>query len=229
MLNMNGFSRVLKLLFVICLPLLFVSLSIRIVSTSEWFFERGFDAYGISQTTGLERAELVKAGKALISYFKTGEGSISIQVNKNGKSISLFNDRETAHLVDVKGLFDLNTKIGEAAGLYLIAYVLVLLARPRKGDMQRTASLFFGGSLLAVGLVLLLGIGSVIDFEALFIQFHLLSFNNDLWLLDPAKDYLIMMFPTGFWIDATLGVAALIAAQGLVVGGLSYGFLRRRR
>ncbi|MDD2471668.1 MAG: DUF1461 domain-containing protein, partial [Dehalococcoidales bacterium] len=49
----------------------------------------------------------------------------------------------------------------------------------------------------------------------------LISFSNDLWLLDPAKDYLIMMFPQGFWADAALLVAALTAGGAFLTGSAS--------
>jgi integral membrane protein (TIGR01906 family) len=58
---------------------------------------------------------------------------------------------------------------------------------------------------------------ALIDFNSIFYFFHILSFSNDLWLLDPATDYLIMMFPEGFFFDsAILMVATIIAAAILV-------------
>ena len=48
-------------------------------------------------------------------------------------------------------------------------------------------------------------VGVLIGFDDLFRQFHLLSFANDFWLLDPRTDHLIQMFPQGFWFDVTLG------------------------
>ena len=40
-----------------------------------------------------------------------------------------------------------------------------------------------------------------------FRYFHLISFTNDLWILDPRRDYLIMMFPQGFFFDSTMFIA----------------------
>ena len=55
--------------------------------------------------------------------------------------------------------------------------------------------------------VLLLGVSALavlVGFDALFRQFHVISFANDLWKLSPARDHLIQMYPRGFWFDATL-------------------------
>jgi uncharacterized membrane protein len=44
-----------------------------------------------------------------------------------------------------------------------------------------------------------------------------MSFSNDLWLLDPSKDYLIMMFPQGFFFDAAVFIIATIIIEALVL------------
>ena len=43
----------------------------------------------------------------------------------------------------------------------------------------------------------------------MFTQFHFLSFTNDLWMLDPRNDYLIIMFPQQFFFEATVFIGAL--------------------
>jgi integral membrane protein (TIGR01906 family) len=76
--------------------------------------------------------------------------------------------------------------------------------------------------------VLALGLGALFNFEWLFLQFHLLSFANDFWLLDPTRDYLIMLFPGGFWYDAFLFCALTIAAEAVILGGVG-GYLVSRK
>ncbi len=51
---------------------------------------------------------------------------------------------------------------------------------------------------LMVALVVLVGVLSFIDFDGLWTRFHQIAFRNDLWQLDPSKDYLIMLFPKPF-------------------------------
>jgi integral membrane protein (TIGR01906 family) len=75
------------------------------------------------------------------------------------------------------------------------------------------------------------GITSLFFFEQMFTQFHLIMFHNLYWLLDPSKDYLIMLFPEGFWVDAVyLGIVA-IAIEALLLGGLAWvvPFVWRKR
>ena len=74
-------------------------------------------------------------------------------------------------------------------------------------------------SWVTLGLMLLLGLSTMLNFDQLFLQFHLLSFTNDFWLLDPSRDYLIMLFPGGFWYDAMLCIAAATAVGAVLLGG----------
>ena len=52
---------------------------------------------------------------------------------------------------------------------------------------------------VAVGIVLIptagIGIAAAIDFNSVFVQFHNIFFDNDLWLFDPAEDFMIRMLP----------------------------------
>ena len=47
------------------------------------------------------------------------------------------------------------------------------------------------------GLACILRIAAAIDFNAVFVKFHHIFFDNDLWLFDPTEDYMIRMLPEG--------------------------------
>jgi len=68
-----------------------------------------------------------------------------------------------------------------------------------------------------VGLVVLVGVLSLVDFTELWTRFHQIAFRNDLWQLDPRTDYLIMLFPEPFWFTATIRMATLVAVQVVVL------------
>ena len=77
--------------------------------------------------------------------------------------------------------------------------------------------------------VFLVGLVAIASFEQLFLLFHRLSFANDLWILDPRTDYLLILFPGGFWFDATMRVAltsVLGAVLLLSTGFALLGYLR---
>ena len=82
------------------------------------------------------------------------------------------------------------------------------------------------GAAITGAFTLILVIWSLIDFQSLFILFHKLSFSNNLWILDPTKDYLIMMFPEGFFNDVAISMVLSIIVVSIVVWFIAF-VLRR--
>jgi integral membrane protein (TIGR01906 family) len=73
--------------------------------------------------------------------------------------------------------------------------------------------------------MLALGLGILFDFDQLFLKFHLLSFANELWQLNPASDYLIMLVPQGFQYDVASLWTMGTAVGALILGGVAGGYL----
>ena len=181
-------------------------------------YEYGFDRYNVGAATGLDDAGLSKTARGLIGYFNSGEDYIDLTVEKDGQPFTLFNEREVLHLYDVKGLIRLDYGILTAGFLYAAFVSAVMLYRRQPQCLA--APLFWGGA-FTLALIIGVSILGMSDFDAFFTQFHLLSFTNDLWLLDPSTDYLIMLFPGGFWQDAMIfsGAVALSLAAGVTALG----------
>ncbi|MDI6815349.1 MAG: TIGR01906 family membrane protein [Dehalococcoidales bacterium] len=220
---MRIFGITAKWLFVLCLPILLLSASIGWAVNSHWLYKYGFEKYGVSQITGLAQSELETAATELISYFNSDEEYISLTVVKDGEPFELFNQREVAHLRDVKELIWLNYRFLLATLIYALTYAGVSLFWRK--DWQRLALGVVGGSGITLALILALGLGMLLNFDQLFWQFHIITFANELWQLDPTKDYLIMLFPQGFWYDAYLFCALATALGAVVLGGVAEGYL----
>ena len=117
-------------------------------------------------------------------------------------------------------------------GIYLIFSVaLCILLNGSTAASVVSRHLGMGGwfTLFLIGIsATALGVG----FDRLFIIFHLISFDNDLWILDPQKDYLIAMFPQGFFYETTMSIAVLTVIEALLLSLLhmltmSWARLRR--
>jgi len=150
-------------------------------------------------------------------------------VVKEGKPFELFNQREVAHLRDVKGLFWLDYRLGLGTLLYVLAYAGGSLFWRRRRYWRQLAWGVVGGGGITLALMLALGVGTLLNFDQLFLQFHLISFANELWMLDPTKDYLIMLFPRGFWYDAALLCGGITAGLAVILGGVAGAYLTRTR
>ncbi len=218
-----------KWLFILCLPVLLLTASLGGVINSLWLYKYGFQKYSVSQTTGLAEVELETAARGLISYFNSGEEYISLTIVKEGQPFELFNQREVIHLKDVKGLIWLDYWVLLGTLIYALTYAGVSLFWHRKRYWRRLAWGVVGGSSATLALMLALGLGILTGFDQLFLQFHLISFTNEFWQLDPARDYLIMLFPQGFWLDATLFFVLATVVGAVVLGGGAGVYLKRTK
>jgi len=213
----------IRVLFILCLPVLLLTASIGGAANSLWLYEYGFQKNNASQTTGLAQSELEKAAIGLISYFNSNEEYISLTVVKNGEPFKLFIDDEAAHFKDVKGLFWLNYWVLLGTLIYALGYTGISLFL--KG-WRRLAWGLVGGSGLTLTLMLALGIGMLLNFEQLFLQFHLISFTNLLW---SAEGYMLLLFRDPFFYDAALFCIMTTTMGAVALGGVSGGYLIHRR
>ena len=222
---MRILSIAAKWIFILCLPVLLLTASIGCAVNSAWLYRYGFDKYDVSTVTGLTDAELERVADELINYFNSGDEYIDITVEKDGKPLDLFNQREIIHLRDVKRLIWLDYWILLGTLVYVLGYAGVSLFWRRRQYWRQLAWGVVGGGGITLAVMLALWLGTLLGFDQLFLQFHLISFANDFWQLDPTRDYLIMLFPQGFWYDATLFCALGTAVMAAVLGGVAGGYL----
>jgi len=213
---MRTFGIAAKWLFMLCVPILLLTASLGWAANSLWLYKYGFEKYNVSQTTGLAGSELDKAARGLISYFNSDEELITLE---------LFNPKEVAHLRDVKGLIWLDYRVLLGTLIYVLAYAGVCLFWRKRRYWRHLAWGVAGGGGITLALMLALGLGTLFGFSQLFWQFHLISFSNELWLLDPTRDYLIMLFPQGFFYDAALFCAGITAGLAVILGGVAGKYL----
>jgi integral membrane protein (TIGR01906 family) len=218
-----------KSIFVFCLPCLLITSSLVWAINSQWLYNYGFEKYNVSQATGLSQTDLGNTAEAIINYFNSDEEYLSVTVIKNGETFELFNQREIIHMKDVKGLVWLVYRLWFGSLLYTAIYAGISLFWQRRKHWRRLASaVAIGtGSLLAV--ILAVGLMALLSFERFFLQFHFQFFDNDFWQLDPSRDYLIMLFPQGFFYDAAMFCGTIIVTSATILLVITVIYLRRNR
>ena len=215
--------------FVAAVPVFLITTNVRWVVNTPLLYSYGFDRYDIPERTGLERGELLSAARQIRDYFNNDVEYLDVRIQQNGVTRSLYNNREVLHMKDVKGLMRGVYRVQLASGIYLAAFVLIGLAIWRRAFVTSLARHVRTGGIVTLGLVAVVGLGSLLGFDRLFVAFHLVSFSNDLWKLDPRTDYLIAMFPEGFFFDATMWIAGATVVEGLLLAIVPYLLLRRAR
>ena len=218
----------LAVLFIALVPIFLIAISVRWVINFPPLYSYGFDQYDIPRRTGIERAELISAGKQIRDYFNNDEELLAVRVVLRGILFqNLYNEREVLHMRDVKALVRGVDRVSEITGLYLLAVVVGGFALWGRGFTPSSMRLIAWGGWATIALLILVGLAMTVGFDRLFLAFHLISFTNDLWQLDPSRDYLIAMFPEMFFFSATILIVmsvALLAASLVVISWI----LRKR-
>ena len=224
------FRSIVFALLVLAIPVTLVATNIRFAASEVRIYDYSVREYNAAAAARIPESELIRANRELVSYFKADQpGPLHIVVSdNNGERVSLFSARETAHLADVRDLFQgLFTLQLLAVALTLSLAMALFVTSP----LRTLARALAYGSLLTVGLVGATGALASLGFESAWRQFHFLAFTNDLWQLSPARDHMIQMFPQDFWLEITLLIGAVTLLQALLIGGVgaAYLYLTRRR
>ena len=204
----------------IALPALFITTNVRIAFQSQALYTYAIDTFDAPERTGVEREELIKGTAGLIDYFESDEDLITTEIIVYGISEPLFTEREAIHFRDVRDLLRRVYFVQAIATLFVltaVAAAIVAVARGRPDLASiifrrlRQSAVWTVIAIAAIGLIAALG-----GFNFLFLQFHLLSFSNDLWQ-GTASDRMIQLFPQVFFLQATLLIGLVTIVEMAVV------------
>ena len=202
--------------FVVALLVGLVLTNVRILVFDADYYMRGYERHGGARTTGMTEEELAEATRQIQEYFRGGP-PVSIVVEKEWGREVLFNNREQQHMVDVRNLLNVALRVQEVSLAYVAGVVIVLIATRRADGVRTIARWITAASIFTFAVFAVLGVLAIGDFSAFWTQFHLLSFTNDLWLLDPRTDYMIRLYPLSFWFNAVFDVIVRSVAGAIVL------------
>ena len=215
---MKALGTINAILFIICIPLLLITTDVRFAVNDIRLYEYGFNKYHISEETGLDKGNLTEVAHKLITYFNSDEEFVDI---------SIYNQRDIAHLKDVKGLIQLVYRLQFISLAYIALYILFNFLLLGGAFWRQLARRLIWGSRATIALLAILGFIALVSFDQFFLVFHLVSFRNDLWQLDPG-DKLLLMFPEGFFSDAALFIAGAAIVEAIIIWSTAWVFLKRR-
>jgi integral membrane protein (TIGR01906 family) len=186
-----------------------VAISILPFLTSAWVdFDQGLT--GARGLTGFTHDELHSATNSILADLVVGPPDFDVTVG----GVPVLNERERAHMRDVRGVF------GGFAVLSLLAAVGLVVAYAgarRLGHPERAWSAIRSGARgLAVGVVIA-GLVAFFAFDAAFEVFHQIFFPGGTYTFNPATDRLVQLFPFDFWSETTLAVGLVILVLTVVI------------
>ena len=180
--------------------LVIVGLAVLVVANPVWIaFEQ--DRAGADVATGYSRVQVRAVTGGILHDLAIGPPAFDQAVD----GLAVLNDRERAHMLDVRGVF-----LGFGALTFLAAVTLVNGRLASHGAAWFRRSVRAGVAVLALG-VFVTGAAVTVAFDQVFEVFHRLFFTTGSYSFNPATDKLVQLFPDAFWNDTSvvLGVAIL--------------------
>ncbi len=206
--------------FSIIAALLITSFEIAMYSDFD-VYRQEYEKYDVLSDLDMTMDDVMYVTHEMMDYLR-GEGdTLSVMTTVEGKEQDFFNEQDRFHMGEVRDLFigGLNIRLGACAAAVLCVLFLLFTRADIKKIIPRSYRIALGVTGAAV---LLIGIAAVVDFNAVFVQFHHIFFDNDLWIFDPAEDYMIRMLPEGLFYDMVMRIGAIFVAGLAVLLVLSF-------
>lgn len=208
--------RLLQLFVVLLVPLFILFGAARLLTTDGFLtFEYGKpsfppDLYGftpgqrfILASTNIHYVRAHLPEDELVKHYMNG--------------MQVFNEREVAHMADVRNVFQIILRIWQGSFILLLLLGVVFL---KSGERIAFASAIKQGGIVSSVIILTVGLLAIFAWDAWFELFHRFLFVPGTWLFS-YSDALIRLFPVEFWFDATvtLAIIGFVGGLALALGG----------
>lgn len=215
--------KVLQVLLAVFFPIVVLIAAVRAVASPVFlwieYHRPGFPADELGFTT----EDRLTYGSAGMDYlFNAAPARYLSDLQHQGNQ--LFTDSEVSHMADVKLVMLITVAVGVLLALLCIVF-MVALARTAKGGIRRS---LFAGSLWMLVVLIAVAVLAVLGWETFFAGFHSLFFADGTWTFQ-STDALIRLYPNQFWMDAGIGIAALVLVTLVVTLVCTWPTRRRRQ
>jgi len=218
---------VMGYLAALCLLTLIVSQSIIFPTFFMPFFRQQYASQEIAEYIGMSDEELIYVTVELLDYMRARRDDLDgIRATVDGVEQEFFSERDKAHMIDVRVLYDRLFVVRNVAfwGLLALIGLMAITKSPIRHLLARCSREVMAGFLIISAIVAVL---IAIDFDRAFEIFHLIFFDNDLWILFPPRDRLVMMVPLQFFINISIFIGSLLAGAIVITIVVSTIYLRR--
>lgn len=197
----------------LCLALFIISAAVTITLNFRPLYYHDISALKIEETSGFSKKVIKDNYDELINYnqfFRSGKLKLTMPMSKEGR----------IHFAEVKRIF-VCVEILCIVTLILSCFLIKRQIAGRNFDFLKSASI------MTVLLPSVVGILCAVNWDAAFILFHKIMFQNNYWLFDEATDPVIMILPDEFFLHCAVMIILLIFIGSLLCMGFR-SFFRHR-
>ena len=187
-----------------------ISASLNFLIRYDFIYEYNLSSNNsIQSITSLSISELTDINNNIRDYFFNEDELLNVDI---------YSDKEIAHMKDVKNLIRLVLTLGKYSAVIFLIFSFLL----NNYFAVSITSLLKNSLFIFISFSVILALAFGLFFNQVFLLFHELSFSNDLWILNPNSDYLLMMFPEVFFRD----VAIMIILLSFIIHSFFYVLVR---
>ena len=199
----------------IALMLFIISAAVTITLNFRSLFYFDIDYLDIEAQSGFSKEDIRKNYDALIDY-----NSILNHDTLEFPTLPM-SEGGRIHFEEVKQIFVAIEYIFIASGIIGLAFLLLLICKFKEFLFLKLAAI------LTIAIPAVLAILISINWEAAFVTFHHIFFNNDYWLFYPDKDPVILMLPDEFFFHCAAMILILVIL-GSFISFMIYRILRKK-
>lgn len=180
------------------------------------YYQKEYEKYHVLEDLDMKMEDVMYVTEEMMAYLRGDRKELKVITTVEGKRIVFFNEQDQFHMEEVQGLFLGGIRLRKYAGVLLVVCVLILLRR--KENLFRILSKSWYIVLgIFLAMAALIGIMVLWNFDAIFLLFHELFFDNDLWIFDPNTDYMIRMLPEGLFFDFVFRIGSFfLIGMGMI-------------
>lgn len=186
------------------------------------FYEEEYEKYNVKEELEMEMPDIMDVTRQMMAYLRGEKAELSVETTIAGETKDFFNEQDRFHMGEVKDLFLGGLALRRGAAAVFVVSLILLVAC--KANLKRILPKAFEVTIGAFfALCATFGILLSQNFTKYFVVFHEIFFDNDLWIFDPATDYMIRMLPEGFFMDMTFRIGSIFVCLLAAVIGLCVG------
>ena len=216
---MNILNNILKGFLSFFIAIFMISFAIAFVILFRPYYYLNIHILNLEEESGYTYSEIVEAYDDVMDYlvfgeeFKTGK----LPYSEDGKS----------HFEDCKRLFSFDFLCLAISGIY----ILVIFILQKYKILNLKFKHFSPGIYSIIGICAIfsvLTVWGIIDFDNLFITFHLIAFSGKTnWGFNPVTDQIINVLPLEVWMNFCILIVAIIII--FIIGFIIYEIKRRKK
>ena len=219
---MKWIHSILGVLFSFFIIIILLITSVEAVAYwTPGYYEDEYEKYNVTADVHMEMEDLLDVTREMMAYLRGNREDLHVPTIVDGQPREFFNEREIAHMEDVRGLFLGGLLLRRISILGAVVCLILMTVLKARIVQVLPRSICVGTGLFFAVICFLAALIST-DFTKYFVIFHQIFFDNDLWILDPATDLLINIVPEPFFMDTARRIALTF---GISVGVLFFGCL----